>query len=110
MGVMLLFGIMAGIFVGVATAGYMFIHPMAERDKLIAEQKEENLQVCDKNKDLRAENEDLKDDLSTANKEIELKDKIIQTFIAEIERNDYSRADLHLKKLKELADDYQSIN
>ena len=110
MGVMLLFGIMAGIFVGVATAGYMFIHPMAEKDELIEQQKEENLQVCDENKDLRAENEDLKDDLFTANKEIELKDKIIQTFIAEIERNDYSRADLHLKKLKELADDYQSIN
>ena len=73
MGVMLLFGIMAGIFVGVASTGYMFIHPMAERDKLIAEQKEENLQVCDENKDLSAENEDLKDDLSTANKEIELK-------------------------------------
>ena len=68
MGVMLLFGIMAGIFVGVATAGYMFIHPMAERDKLIAEQKEENLQVCDKNKDLRAENEDLKDDITGLNK------------------------------------------
>lgn len=110
MGVMLLFGIMAGIFVGVATAGYMFIHPMAERDKLIAEQKEENIQVCDENKDLRAEVEDLKDDLSTAYKEIELKNNVIQTFIAEIERNDYSRADLHLKKLKELADDYQSIN
>lgn len=106
----MIFGILAGIFVGIATAGYMFIHPLAERDKTIAEQKEENLQVCDENKDLRAENEDLKDDLSTANKEIELKDKIIQTFIAEIERNDYSRADLHLKKLKELADDYQSIN
>lgn len=103
-------GCLCGIFVGVASAGYMFIHPMAEKDELIEQQKEENLQVCDENKDLRAENEDLKDDLSTANKEIELKDKIIQTFIAEIERNDYSRADLHLKKLKELADDYQSIN
>lgn len=68
MGVMLLFGIMAGIFVGVASAGYMFIHPMAERDKLIAEQKEENLQVCDENKDLRAENEDLKDDITGLNK------------------------------------------
>ena len=110
MGVMLLFGIMAGIFVGVATAGYMFIHPMAERDKLIEQQKEENLQVCNENKDLRAEVEDLKDDLSTANKEIEMKDKTIQLFISEIERNDYNRPDLHLKKLKELADDYQSIN
>ena len=61
-------GCLCGIFVGVASAGYMFIHPMAERDKLIAEQKEENLQVCDKNKDLRAENEDLKDDITGLNK------------------------------------------
>ena len=68
MGVMLLFGIMAGIFVGVVTAGYMFIHPMAEKDELIEQQKEENLQVCDENKDLRAENEDLKNDITGLNK------------------------------------------
>lgn len=68
MGVMLLFGIMTGIFVGVASAGYMFIQPMAERDKLIAEQKEENLKVCDENKDLRAELEDLKDDVTELKK------------------------------------------
>ena len=95
---------------GVASAGYMFIQPLADRDRTIKEQKEENLQVCDENKELRAEVEDLKEDLSTANKEIEMKDKTIQAFISEIERNDYSRADLHLKKLKELADDYQSMN
>lgn len=40
MGVMLLFGIMAGIFVGVATAGYMFIHSIAERDEEIADLKD----------------------------------------------------------------------
>ena len=59
----MIFGILAGIFVGIATAGYMFIHPLAERDKTIAEQKEENLQVCDENKDLRAENYDLQEDV-----------------------------------------------
>lgn len=48
---------------GIASAGYMFIHPLAERDKTIAEQKEENLQVCDENKDLRAENYDLQEDV-----------------------------------------------
>ncbi len=102
MGVMLLFGIMAGIFVGVATAGYMFIHPMAERDKLIAEQKEENLKVCDENKDLRAEVEDLKDDLSTVYKEIELKDKQIECIRTLLEQNSYGRDDLKIAKLKEV--------
>ena len=48
---------------GIASAGYMFIHPLAERDKTIAEQKEENLQVCDENKDLRFENYDLQEDV-----------------------------------------------
>ena len=102
MGVMLLFGIMAGIFVGVATAGYMFIHPMAERDKLIAEQKEENLKVCDENKDLRAEVEDLKDDLSTVYKEIELKDKQIECIRTLLEQNSYNRDDLKIAKIKEV--------
>ena len=32
-------GCLFGIFVGVATAGYMFIHPLADRDKKIAEYK-----------------------------------------------------------------------
>ena len=102
MGVMLLFGIMAGIFVGVATAGYMFIHPMAERDELIAEQKEENLKVCDENKDLRAEVEDLKDDLSTVYKEIELKDKQIECIRTLLEQNSYNRDDLKIAKIKEV--------
>lgn len=95
---------------GIASAGYMFIQPLADRDKTIEEQKKENLQVCDENKDLRAENEDLQIELSTVYKEVETKDKIIQTFVNEIERNNYSRVDLHLNKLKELAKDYQSIN
>lgn len=103
-------GCLCGIFVGIASAGYMFIKPLAERDKTINEQKDENLQVHSENKDLRYENEELHDDLSIANKEIKLKNKTIQTFINEIERNDYSRTDLHLKKLKELAKDYQDIN
>ena len=102
MGVMLLFGIMAGIFVGVATAGYMFIHPMAERDELIAEQKEENLKVCDENKDLRAEVEDLKEDLSIAYKKIELKDKQIECIRTLLEQNSYNRDDLRIAKIKEV--------
>lgn len=102
MGVMLLFGIMAGIFVGVATAGYMFIHPIAERDELIEQQKEENLKVCNENKDLRAEVEDLKDDLSTVYKEIELKDKQIECIRTLLEQNSYNRDDLRIAKIKEV--------
>lgn len=102
MGVMLLFGIMAGIFVGVATAGYMFIHPIAERDELIEQQKEENLQVCDENKDLRAEVEDLKEDLSIAYKKIELKDKQIECIRTLLEQNSYNRDDLRIAKIKEV--------
>lgn len=103
-------GCLCGIFVGVASAGYMFIHPIAERDELIEQQKEENLQVCDENKDLRAEVEDLKDDLSTANKEIEMKDKQIECIRTLLEQNDYGRPEKKLEKLKELVDDMQTNN
>lgn len=108
MGVMLLFGIMAGIFVGVATAGYMFIHPIAERDELIEQQKEENLKVCNENKELRAEIEDLKDDLSTAYKEIELKDKQIECIRTLLEQNSYGRDDIKIAKIKELVADWKA--
>ena len=33
----IIFGVLMGIFVGIASAGYMFIQPLAERDKTIAE-------------------------------------------------------------------------
>ena len=66
----MIFGVLAGIFVGIASAGYMFIQPLADRDKTIAEQKEENLQVCSENKDLRAENEDLKEDKQYLEKQL----------------------------------------
>ena len=95
-------GCLCGIFVGVASAGYMFIHPIAERDELIEQQKEENLQVCDENKDLRAEVEDLKDDLSTVYKEIELKDKQIECIRTLLEQNSYNRDDLKIAKIKEV--------
>lgn len=94
--------ILMGMFVGVAAAGYMFIQPLAERDKKIAEQKEENLQVCNENKDLRAEVEDLKDDLSTAYEEIELKDKQIECIRTLLEQNSYGRDDIKIAKLKEV--------
>ena len=87
---------LSGIFISLTTSLYFQIKPMS--------------QLKSENSDLKQELEDIKFDLSTANKEIEMKDKTIQLFISEIERNDYNRPDLHLKRLKELADDYQSIN
>lgn len=102
--------VLIGIFVGIASAGYMFIQPLAERDKKIAEQKEENLQVCDENKQLRAELEDLSFDLSVAREEIELQDKQIECIRTLLEQNNYGRPEKKLEKLKELVDDYQSIN
>lgn len=94
-------GCLCGIFVGVASAGYMFIHPMAERDKLIAEQKEENLQVCDENKDLRAENEDLKEDKEYLEKQLKKISNIA---------NDFMTKEDKLNKIKELVDTHKTNN
>ena len=106
-------GCLFGIFVGIATAGYMFIQPLADRDRTIKEQKEENLQVCDENKELRAENEDIKFELSVANKEIERKDEIVQKIAYEISRNEYNNNEalrVKLSKINELVKIYQNIN
>lgn len=97
-----------GMFAGVAAAGYMFIQPLAERDKTIAEQKEENLQVCNENKDLRAELEDTRFDLSVAREEIELQDKQIECIRTLLEQNSYSRDDIKIAKLKELVADWKA--
>lgn len=101
-------GCLAGIFVGFTAGGYMLLQPIADKDKLIEEQKEENLQVYSENKELRAEIEDLKFELSVANKEIEQKDEIVKKM--KIIINDFMTKEDKLNKLKELADDYQSIN
>ena len=104
----MIFGVLAGIFVGIASAGYMFIHPIADRDKLIEQQKEENLQVCDENKDLRAENEDLKFELSTVYKENELKDNQIECIRTLLGQNNYGRDDIKIAKIKELVADWKA--
>ena len=85
---------------GVATAGYMFIQPLADKDKTIKEQKEENLQVCDENKELRAELEDTKFNLSVATKEIEQKDEIVEKMQVII--NDLATKEDKLDKINEL--------
>lgn len=98
----------AGIFIGLTTSWYFQIKPMTDKDNLIEAQKEENLQVCSENKELRAEIEDLKFELSVANKEIEQKDELVDKMQVVI--NDFMTKEDKLNKLKELADDHQSIN
>lgn len=103
-------GCLAGIFVGFTAGGYMLLQPMAYKDKLIEEQKEENLQVCSENKELRIELDDIKFDLSVANKKIELQDKQIECIRTVLEQNSYGRDDIKIAKLKELVKEFQAIN
>ena len=86
-------GCLAGIFVGFTAGGYMLLQPMADKDKLIEEQKEENLQVCSENKELRAEIEDLKEDKRYLEKQINTVKDIV---------NDYDTADGKVAKIKEV--------
>lgn len=95
-------GCLFGIFVGIATAGYMFIQPLAERDKTIAEYKEQDEQLYQELQEARRESEDLKEDLSIANKEIELKDKQIECIRTLLEQNSYGRDDIKIAKIKEV--------
>ena len=95
-------GCLFGIFVGIAAAGYMLIQPLAERDKTIAEYKEQDEQLYEELKEARRESEDLKEDLSIANKKIELKDKQIECIRTLLEQNSYGRDDIKIAKLKEV--------
>ena len=90
-------GCLFGIFVGVAAAGYMFIHPLAERDKTIAEYKEQDEQLYEELKELRAELED-KEYLERQIKKIS------------IITNDFMTKEDKLNKIKELVKDYQDNN
>lgn len=98
----------AGIFVGLTTAWYFQIKPIADKDKLIEEQKEENLQVCSENKELRAEIEDIKFELSVANKEIEQKDELVDKMQVVI--NDFMTKEDKLSKINELVKEFQKLN
>ena len=82
-------------------ARYMYIGECEKKEKRISEYEQEN-------KTLREELEDTKFDLSVANKEIEQKDEIVEKM--KIIINDFMTKEDKLNKLKELADDYQSIN
>ena len=106
----IIFGVLCGIFVGLASAVYMCLPPIQERDNLISEQKEENLQVCNENKEVRAENEELRFDLSVANRKLEQKDEIVDKIIKQAERNTYNNEKTKLSIIKELVKEYQAIN
>lgn len=86
-------GCLAGIFVGFTAGGYILLKPIADKDNLIEEQKEENLQVCSENKELRAEIEDLKEDKRYLEKQINTIKDIV---------NDYDTADGKVAKIKEV--------
>ena len=94
-------GCLFGIFVGIATAGYMFIHPLAERDKTIAEYKEQDEQLYEELKEARAENEDLKEDKKYLEKQLKKISNIA---------NDFMTKEDKLNKIKELVKDYQDNN
>lgn len=94
-------GCLCGIFVGLTTSWYFQIKPISENINKIS-------QLENENDDLRHEKDDLQEDLSTANKEIEMKDKIVEKIKVII--NDFMTKEDKLNRIKELADDYQSIN
>lgn len=94
-------GCLFGIFVGIATAGYMFIHPLAERDKTIAEYKEQDEQLYEELKEARAENEDLKEDKEYLEKQLKKISNIA---------NDFMTKEDKLNKIKELVDTRKTNN
>ena len=98
----LIMGAVAGVFLGFTAGGYMLLKELANRDKTIEEQKKENLQVCNENKDLRAENEDLQIELSTVYKAVELQDKQMECIETILWQNSYGRDDIKIAKLKEV--------
>ena len=87
---------LCGIFVGLTTSWYFQIKPMT--------------QLKNENSDLRHTNDDLREDLAKAYKEIEMKDRAIECINTVLEQNSYGRDDIKLNKLKELVKDYQHIN
>lgn len=100
--------ILMGMFAGFTAGGYMFIKPLAERDRTIAQKTNDFIQLNEELNSMRAEFEDVEFDLSVANKELEQKDEIVEKMQAIIK--DFMTKEDKLNKIKELADDYQSIN
>lgn len=87
---------MAGIFMGLTTSWYFQLKPINEKDNKISQLKSEN-------DDLRYKNDDLQEDLLTANRQIEA----IKTLL---EQNNYGRDDIKIAKIKELVKEFQKLN
>lgn len=94
-------GCLFGIFVGMAATGYMYVDECEKKEKRIAECTEEN-------KLLREELDDVKFDLSVANKEIEQKDEIVNKI--KVIANDFMTKEDKVNKINELVKHYQNIN
>lgn len=85
----MIFGLMVGIFVGIASAGYMFIKTIEERDRKILNQKamiknrDEKLNkvISERNK-LREYKQDVKNILNSKTTIVEKYDKIIEVTTA----------------------------
>lgn len=85
----MIFGVMVGIFVGIASAGYMFIKPIDERDRKILNQKamiknrDEKLnKVISERNELREYKQDVKNILNSKTTIVEKYDKIIEVTTA----------------------------
>lgn len=100
--------ILMGVFAGFTAGGYMFIRPLAERDRTITQKTNDFIQLNEELNSMRAELEDLKFDLSVARREMEQKDKIVEKMQVVI--NDFITKEEKLSKLNELVKHYQSIN
>lgn len=90
----MIFGVLIGIFVGIASAGYMFIQPLADRDKTISNQKTMIKNRNEKLEKVILERNELRKYKQNVENIINSKGTIVNK----------------LDKIIELADDYQSIN
>lgn len=90
----MIFGVLIGIFVGIASAGYMFIQPIADRDKTISNQKTMIKNRNEKLDEVIAERNELRAFKQNVENILNTQGTIVDKF----------------DKIKELADDYQSIN
>lgn len=100
--------ILMGMFAGFTAGGYMFIKPLAERDRTIAQKTNDFIQLNEELNSMRTEVENLKFDLSVANKKIEQKDEIVKKM--QVELCNFALKETKLSRIKELINDYQAIN
>lgn len=103
-------GCLFGIFAGYATCTLFCINRINDAEREIA-----NKEAMIKNRDeaidkLKQQRDEARTNYDTEMKRIELQDKQIECIKTVLEQNSYSRDDLKIAKIKELVNDYQSIN